>query len=205
MKKNNTDSAGIEQIKWSLYCRHVWFFAILLRAIALARARAKSVFGHLNRSCAISTICPSDAAPRRNPSLGTNVSRSTNDASHKLETVHSSPILQPYASKIWIRNFLHLWTNRIYVTAKTPVHYLYVQFIRMGEFRQNELTTSLSQSICTTLCCGCLTIPLSKFAQELILCKDAVLEGSEVAGGDWNIHVDFRSETNTGWLTVWPG
>lgn len=67
MKKNSTDSVGIEQIKWSLYCLHVWFFAILLRAIALARARAKSVFGHLNRSCAISTICPSDAAPRRNP------------------------------------------------------------------------------------------------------------------------------------------
>ena len=49
MKKHSTDSAGIEQIKWSPYRRHVCFLqSFCARWIALARANAKTVFGHLN-------------------------------------------------------------------------------------------------------------------------------------------------------------
>ena len=49
MKNNSTDSADIEQIKWSLYWLHVCFMqSLCTRWIALARARAKTVFSHLN-------------------------------------------------------------------------------------------------------------------------------------------------------------
>lgn len=48
MKKNSTDSAGLEQIKWSPYWRHVCFLrSLCARWITLARALAKTVFGHL--------------------------------------------------------------------------------------------------------------------------------------------------------------
>ena len=50
MKKNGTESAGIWQIKWSLNRRKVCFVFLQFlcaRWIASARARAKTVFGHL--------------------------------------------------------------------------------------------------------------------------------------------------------------
>ena len=44
-KKNSKDRPGIEQIKGSLYQRHVY----LCNPCALAESRAKTVFGHLKR------------------------------------------------------------------------------------------------------------------------------------------------------------
>ena len=52
MKKNSTDSAGIQQIKWSLNRRwHALFCNFTARWIASAKARSETVFDHRSNFC----------------------------------------------------------------------------------------------------------------------------------------------------------